>query len=215
MEPRSHAPHESGVDQSREVARIAAFSDGVFAIAITLLALQIQVPAGSAGTVHVAHELADLWPNFLSFLISFFVIGSYWVAHHRLFAVIERYDRRLIWLNLLTLLFIVLMPFATSLVGEHGDQPAAVIAYALTVAACGLASTATAAYALLGHRLCSEKVTRRVALYYIWRGLAVALVFLGSLALLPLGTGATTIAWLAIPAAQSLVRWRFAIKGEA
>jgi hypothetical protein len=85
------------------VGRIAAFGDGVFAIAITLLALQMQVPGRGVGTVDVALELVSLWPSFLSFLIRFFVIESYWAAHHRLFAVIERYDRRLIRLDLPTL----------------------------------------------------------------------------------------------------------------
>jgi uncharacterized membrane protein len=80
----THPGVESARDQSREVARIAAFSDGVFAIAITLLALQLEVPTGD---VDVWAELGRLQPNFLSFAISFAVIGAYWAGHHRLFAL--------------------------------------------------------------------------------------------------------------------------------
>ncbi len=121
MEATTTATRETRANQSKEVARIAAFSDGVFAFAVTLLVLQLEVPKSG----DLAHELTALWPFFISFVISFFVIASYWVSHHRLFALIERYDGRLIWLNFLELFFIVLLPFTASLVGEHGDQPIA------------------------------------------------------------------------------------------
>jgi uncharacterized membrane protein len=206
-------PGESAPSQSKEVARIAAFSDGVFAIAITLLALQLEIPSGA--DVDVWAELGGLGPSFVSFAISFAVIGSYWVAHHRLFSIIERYDRRLIWLDLLSLFFIVLMPFTTSLVGEHGDVPVSVVAYALSIALAGFANTGMAAYALVGHRLCSDSVDEEEIKYYIWRGLVIALVFLASLALLPLGTSVVQFSWLSLIAIQRIVRHRFARAGEA
>ncbi|HQF53076.1 MAG TPA: TMEM175 family protein, partial [Thermoleophilia bacterium] len=100
-------------DQSREVARITAFSDGVFAIAITLLALPLALPRGDG--VEVWAELQRLGPSFRSFCISFVVIGAYWIGHRGIFLLVERSDRRLLWLNLLLLFFIVLLPFTTSL----------------------------------------------------------------------------------------------------
>jgi len=199
-------------DQSREVARIAAFSDGVFAIAITLLALQLDIPSGS--WVDVWAELGKLGSSFISFAISFAVIGAYWVAHHRLFSLVERYDRRLIWLNLLSLFFIVVMPFTTSLVGEHGNQNAAVIVYALCVAAAGFANTGMAAYALVGHRLCASDVDDDMVKYHIWRGLVIALTFCVSLALLPLGTSVVELSWISLAVSQRIVRHRFARHGE-
>ena len=211
METHISDTGESARDQSKEVARIAAFSDGVFAIAITLLALQLEVPVSG----DLATELAGLLPFFVSFAISFLVIGTYWVVHHRLFSVIERYDARLIWLNMLVLFFIVVQPFTSSLVGERGDQPVAVAVYAISLALVGFATSGLAAYALLGHRLCSAHVTERRAMFSIWRSLVVALVFLASLLLLPLGTEAVQYAWLLIPLAQYLVRRRYATRGEA
>jgi len=203
---------ESASDQSREVARIAAFSDGVFAIAITLLALQLDVPSGI--NVDVWAELGGLQSSFVSFAISFAVIGSYWVAHHRLFSVVERYDRRLIWLNLLSLFFIVLMPFTTSLVGEHGNVPVSVVVYAVSIALAGFANTGLAAYALAGHRLCSPDVDEQKTKYYISRGLVIGLVFLASLVLLPLGTSIVEFSWLSLIVIQRVVRWRYARPGE-
>jgi len=193
-------------DQAKEVARIAAFSDGVFAIAITLLALQLEIPARD--NVDVWAEVSALAPDFAAFAISFAVIGGYWVAHHRLFAAIERYDGRLIWLNLLSLFFIVLMPFTTSLVGEHGDKPVSVAIYALSIAAAGFVNTGMAVYALRGHRLCSADLSDVRIKYHIWRGLSIGLVFLISLALLPLGPNVTELSWLSIIVVHRVVRLR-------
>jgi uncharacterized membrane protein len=203
---------ESARSQEKEVARIAAFSDGVFAIAITLLALQLEIP--SSDSVDVWDRLQDLWPNLLSFAISFAVIGAYWVAHHRLYALIERYDARLLWLNLLSLFFIVIMPFTTSLVGEHGDQDAAVIVYALSVALAGFANTGLALYALGGRRLCASTVDENLVKLHIWRGLVIALVFCCSLALLPLGATVVSLSWLSLIVCQRIVHHRFAPSGQ-
>jgi uncharacterized membrane protein len=197
-------------DQSKEVARIAAFSDGVFAIAITLLALQLEVPAG--GDVDVWAEVSALWGNFLAFAISFAVIGAYWIAHHRLFSEIERYDGRLLWLNLLSLFFIVFIPFTTSLVGEHGDQPASVVIYALSISGAGFANTGITLYALRGHRLCSAGLPQQTIDYHVWRGLTIALVFLFSLALLPLGPGVAQLSWLSLIVFQRIVARRFSVR---
>jgi uncharacterized membrane protein len=203
---------ESTRSQEKEVVRIAAFSDGVFAIAITLLALQLDIPSGDGVDVWAA--LHSLWPSFLSFGISFAVIGAYWIAHHRLFSVIERYDSRLLWLNLLSLFFIVLMPFTTSLIGEHGDSRVAVVVYALSVAGAGFANTGMAAYALGGHRLCSEAMDDTVAKLHVWRGLVIALTFLISLVLLPLGPAVVELSWMSLAVTQPIVRHRFAGRGQ-
>jgi uncharacterized membrane protein len=203
---------ESKPSQEKEVARIAAFSDGVFSIAITLLALQLEI--SSDGDVNVWSAVWDLRRSLLAFAISFAVIGAYWVAHHRLFALVERYDRRLIWLNLLSLFFIVLMPFTTSLVGEHGDSAASVTIYALSIAAAGFVNTGMAAYVLRGRRLCAPEVTEREVKYYTWRGLVIALVFLCSLLLLPLGTSVVSLSWLALIPVQGIVGRRFGTRGE-
>ena len=85
-----------------ETARVEAFSDGVFAIAITLLILEIKVPARGSGAL--ARQLLQQWPSYVSYLISFAFIGIMWVNHHRLFNLIRRSDNRLLLFNLLLLL---------------------------------------------------------------------------------------------------------------
>jgi uncharacterized membrane protein len=106
--------------QDAETARLEAFSDGVFAIAVTLLVLELRPPdaAGDGLWSGLVHE----WPQFAAYLTSFFIIGIMWVNHHSMFRQIVRSDRALLFLNLLLLLWTSLLPFPTRLVALHlGD----------------------------------------------------------------------------------------------
>src|SRR5262249_21688214 len=112
--------------------RIEAFSDGVFAIAITLLVLEIKVPEQPKNGL--ARALLDQWPSYASYLVSFFVIGIIWINHHAIFDHLEHADLRLLFLNLLLLLWVGLLPWPTSVLGtymEHGgaDERTAAILY--------------------------------------------------------------------------------------
>jgi uncharacterized membrane protein len=102
-----------------ETNRIEAFSDGVFAIAITLLILEIKVPRDVAPPATLAQALAHEWPSFLAFVTSFFTILIMWVNHHRLFTHIGRCDERLLFYNGLLLLGVCILPFPTALVAEY------------------------------------------------------------------------------------------------
>jgi len=97
--------------------RLEAFSDGVFAVAITLLALNLTVKGPGHGTL--AHQLALQWPGYLAYLISFFTIGIIWVNHHTLVANVVVVTRTLLFLNLVLLLFVVLIPVATATVADY------------------------------------------------------------------------------------------------
>jgi len=100
-------------------SRLEAFSDGVFAVAITLLALNITVAGPGPGHPHLINQLYDRWPAFLAYLLSFFMIGIVWVNHHVLVRSITAVDRTLLFLNLVLLLFVVLIPFATATVADY------------------------------------------------------------------------------------------------
>jgi len=103
-----------------ETSRIEAFSDGVFAIAITLLILEIKVPPPGSGELSLA--LARQWPSYLSFLMSFAFIGIMWINHHRLFTHIARSDDVLLILNLLLLLGVIVVPFPTAVLATHWGE---------------------------------------------------------------------------------------------
>lgn len=114
---------------SSETARVEAFSDGVFAIAITLLILDVHVPPVSSPNLSGA--LARQWPTYAAFLISFAFIGIMWVNHHRLFNHIHRTDNTLMFLNLLLLLGVTVVPFPTALLAAHYSTPSRTIAAAV------------------------------------------------------------------------------------
>jgi uncharacterized membrane protein len=107
-----------------ETSRVEAFSDGVFAIAITLLILDVHVPSPTSG--HLGAALLRQWPTYIAFLLSFAFIGIMWVNHHRLFNHIRRSDSWLLFLNLLLLLGVTIVPVPTSLLatyyGRAGEQ---------------------------------------------------------------------------------------------
>lgn len=100
--------------------RLEAFSDGVFAVAITLLALDL--PVAHQGHGPLLHQLADHWPSFVAYVISFFTIGVIWVNHHALVGSITVVDRTLLFLNLLLLLFVGVIPFATATMAAYLTQ---------------------------------------------------------------------------------------------
>src|SRR5882724_8319589 len=110
--------------------RLEAFSDGVFAVAITLLVLEINVPGGE----NLWHQLKEEWPSFASFFVSFWVIGIIWVNHHGVIDHLKRADRGVLYLNLLVLMSVVLIPFATALMADHlksgADEHVAAAVYA-------------------------------------------------------------------------------------
>jgi len=98
-------------------SRLEAFSDGVFAVAITLLALNLAVAGPGHGPL--LRQIGEHWPAFVAYLISFFTIGVIWVNHHALMQNVQAVDRTLLFTNLVLLLFVVVIPFATSTMAEY------------------------------------------------------------------------------------------------
>ena len=104
-----------------QLERLILFSDAVFAIAITLLVIEIKIPEIHEDVTDKAlvHSLGHLFPKFLGFLISFMLIGLYWTIHHRMFGFVTGYDKKLLVLILVFLFFIALMPFSTGFYSEY------------------------------------------------------------------------------------------------
>jgi uncharacterized membrane protein len=118
------------------VHRVEALSDGVFAIAMTVLVLGIRVPEGG-GADGLEAQLSALWPKFASYAMSFVMLGVLWIGHHFQFHYIRRTDRILLWLNLLFLLTVTFLPFGTAVLGNYYNTPGAVVLYGATVALSG------------------------------------------------------------------------------
>src|SRR3954470_16638075 len=100
------------VDQNMSSARLEAFSDGVIAIIITIMALELKAPHADD-----AAQLLALWPVFMSYVLSYLMVAIYWVNHHRLFHLMKQVDNRILWSNILLLFCLSLVPFATAYMG--------------------------------------------------------------------------------------------------
>ena len=157
-----------------ETTRIEAFSDGVFAIAITLLILEIKVPA-AVGPGNLAFALVHEWPSFLAFLASFFTIGVMWMNHHRLFTLIDAADDALLALNLVLLLGITWIPFPTALLATHlkstGNDRTAALVYSATFFAMSLIFQLLWGYATRTEGIVPDEKREeavRITRQYIW-----------------------------------------------
>ena len=139
--------------------RLETFSDGVFAIAATLLVLEFSVSATSGP--RLGHALLHLWPSYLAYVTSFLTIGIIWINHHYCVQTFARADRTLLFLNLLLLLTVGFLPFPTKLVAQYLQQPGeqtAAYAYAATFIAMSIVYNAWWRYASGGRRLIKESV---------------------------------------------------------
>jgi uncharacterized membrane protein len=140
--------------------RVEAFSDGVFAIAITVLVLAIAVPEPG---VRLGSALLSLWPSYVAYLMSFVVIGAIWINHHAMFRHIVRADSWVLILNLGQLLFIAFLPFPTAVLAQafstNVDESIATAFYGGTLAALGLFVYLTWAYAARRHQLLDDRIS--------------------------------------------------------
>jgi len=129
-----------------EKSRLEAFSDGVFAIVITLLILDIRFP--EVDYSQFGATLVTLLPRILMYGLSFIIIGLYWVSHHNSMQAVKQTDRGFLWLNILLLLCVSFIPFPTSLVGRYPFQAWPIIIYGMTLIVCNLMGTAMMFYVL-------------------------------------------------------------------
>ena len=181
-------------------ARLEAFSDGVFAIAITLLIFGIKTPVvASHDAGELKRQLWALWPGYLSFGASFAIISVFWIGHHQMFQLISRSNRTLLWLNNAFLMCVAFIPFPTSVLGLYGDQRVAIILYCATIVVTGVALYLVWAYASAGERLVYPGIPLRVVRIASGRILVGALFYGFAIALSFVSLTASRILVLLIP----------------
>jgi uncharacterized membrane protein len=213
--PRTTASSELTHDRTPQnrfaLERLAFFSDAVFAIAITILVLDIRLPADSGATS--GHELllslVGLWPKYLAFFISFWVIGLSWISHHRKFLYIQRVDYQLLTLNLLMLMMIAFVPFPTAVMSENGSFTATAF-YTLTMILVSLSGLILWLHAARNHRLIDPRLDK----HQIWLEtsvpLATMVIFALSIGVAALDPSLARISWLLVFPVAFLLRRRAA-----
>ncbi len=205
--------HESepGVDahrgrrgiQGEDVSRIISLSDGVFAFALTLLALTLAVPKVAAGipSGQVSSNLAFLlqqdWASFLGYVFAFVMIGLWWIVHVRTFQFIGRFDSALVWLNMAMLLQIAVMPFVMNVYNTYSSTQVAVALFASIQVGLGVTSTLMWDYARRA-KLLKPNVPADIAWAYSRRGWLVAAVFAGSIGVSFFSLGAAEATWILV-----------------
>ncbi len=145
--------------ESASTARLEALSDNIFAVAMTLLVLDLRIPAHPPDA-SVWPYLATLWHHMRTFAVSFFIVGLYWVLHHHVFVFIRRSDRTVLWLNLLFMMFVVVTPFSAGLLGAFDDSRTAIAVYGANIALLGISLLAIWWYATRDRRLVDAKLPR-------------------------------------------------------
>jgi uncharacterized membrane protein len=171
--------------------RLIFLTDGVYAIALTLLAVELVLPE-AAVPLHGDELLGSLleeWPRVLGFLTSFTFIANYWVGQLMIFQHVRRFDGRLMWLTLLQLLCVAFIPFPTSVIADHVSEPVAQQFYYSTLVLTGLSLAALWWYASSGGRLVAQDLSPRVLRRNHIISLGTPMIFVVLMGLIAVGVG--------------------------
>ena len=193
-------------------SRCPTIGGGFFAIAITLLVLDIHVPDVPEHLVasELPEELLSLWPNYLGYFLSFVSISVFWIIHHSIFRPIRSYDRNLLYLNFLFLMVVAFVPFPTALLGEYGNHQLPVAVYAATLAVGRLFLTAVFWYSTRNDRLLTKPQDPATVCFFVVRGLTIPAIFLLSIGVSFFSVVAAIWTWFIMIAIDAIVvrrRW--------
>ncbi len=207
MRKTTKAKNDKGPGFSTD--RIEALTDGIFAIAMTLLVLTLELPDTIGLTSAKLHELIiSQYDKFFNYALSFILLAVFWIIHHQQYHHIRKTDHNLLWLNIFTLIFVALMPFSTSLIGDFGNDWLADLFFNLNMFMLGILFSLTWIYAALGHRLVSKNLEEKKIIGGIKRGLIVPAVSLIAIAVGFLSPGNSGYAYLLIPVIHMLPYFR-------
>jgi uncharacterized membrane protein len=187
-------PDEEDSAVRRDVDRVVAFSDGVFAIAITLLVLSIDVP--NVPDRRLGDALENLIPFVFTYALSFLIVGLYWLAHHRLFRTLERVTRTLLFLNLLVLGIVALLPFPTELLGRYGNTTLGTVVYAAAMTLAGASMVLLSWY--VRHADLAPTTSEAQVHLAVWRGAIPPIVFAASIPVAFVDETLAKLVWIAI-----------------
>lgn len=198
-----------------QVERIILFSDAVFAIAITILVVELKVPlvSKSASELDFWQEFSKQIPQILGLVLSFFLIGIYWTVHHSMFGYVINYTRKLLWLNLTFLFTIAIMPFTTAIYSEysvtegHAELVGPYSIYVFNICLTGLMNFILLDYIANPHNKISEFVPHNYAKYGKIRAVITPVVFMISLLVSVIEPGISRLLLFLIPVAMAYIGW--------
>jgi uncharacterized membrane protein len=192
-------------------ASMMAFSDGIFAIAITLLVLELRIPEIPSHDIDTLFlpTLVDIFPKILGFILSFFIIANFWLSYRRMFSFIPTLDRVLVRLHIVFLFFIVLMPFPTYLLGIYGNHLSVVVFYALILTMSSLLLFFLWKYASKNHRLIEPDLSEHFIEYMSVRNLITPVTFLVSIPIALVNPLLAMVSWSSMLVTFPFVKARY------
>jgi uncharacterized membrane protein len=187
--------------------RIEALTDGIFAFAMTLLVTGMDLPGTQYGQVPgtASKVLANLYPDFVHYVIAFLTLAGFWYTHHVTYHHIRSMNARLLWINIVTLMFVALVPFSTSLAGDYPSDPLASSVLEANLLIIGLLFYWQWSYACMNRRLIEADVDSRVITQVKKRSLVVPAVSIVALALAFLNIRWSSAVYFVVPVILALV----------
>ena len=180
----THSPEHEAHDARPLVegtGRLEAFSDGVFAIVVTLLIIEVHLPTlVGSGTPAMLAALGEIAPKLISFTVSFATVAIYWVNHHHFFSRVTYTDWKLLWANNLLLFWLTVVPFTTAVVGDHPTEPVAVFIYGINLALAAASFALMAWYVFFKGVLISPAVPQAERRRELRRAITGAVVYLAA-----------------------------------
>ena len=207
-EPRSE--EQRLAFEGEDMGRILSLSDGIFAFAMTLLVLNLAVPAHSLSPGDLVGYLGSLKLNLIAYLVGFFIIGSFWIGHHRVFRHIHHWDSVLLWLNILFLVTVAIEPFVIGVIMNEGPSLPSVATAAGVWAVSGSLLTVIWIYATHGRRLVDPTLSNAYVERYARTVMVTPVIFAVSIGIAVFSPTLAEISWVAGIAAQALLRRRLA-----
>lgn len=165
--------HSESTDLPKSLTqRIEAFTDGVFAIVITLLVLELRIPEvhGPHLSEQLREGLVELVPKFISFVVSFLYVSIYWYNHHQLFHPVKSLNRALFWHNSIFLLFLTFIPFPTALIGSYPEDKVAVTCYGLAMMATAVSFVLMKIYIKYSGKVMKAVALTKTDIFYLSAG---------------------------------------------
>ena len=191
-----------------KIEYVISFSDALFAFSITFMALSIQIPTLSSNISdqELTQRLGQLLiPNIIHYIVSFTVVGAYWISYHEIFEHIRRADITLVWINLLFLLFIALVGYFTGLVTTYNTHRIAVITFSGIMAATGFVLCLIWGYATYNRRLVDQNITDHLIRYFLNRSFVPPLIFLTSIGISFINLQVAQYFWVLILPANIII----------
>jgi uncharacterized membrane protein len=190
-------------------SRLETLNDGIFAFAMTLLVISLSIPdkvAHAPSNEYIASFLVSLRPELFNYVIAFLILGSFWYTHHIQLHPVQTLDRTYIWLNILTLFFVALVPFSTSLSGDFSEVPLAAIVFEMNLLAIGIGLLAQWEYASKEHGLLRKSINPALTGRIRRRGIITPVVSVIAIIIALTGNTWSLATYLLIPFGAAFVR---------